>query len=90
MGRNVRGRGGDDPAMNNRQKIIEATNVHDSAIQSNTHKSIEYLLETIPTNDDLRYYPDRDVFKYDHSYCIKIMDIYAGIITVSSLSSIRC
>jgi hypothetical protein len=81
MGRNVRGRGGDGPAIDNHQKIIEATNVHDSAIQSNTHKSIEYLLGTIPTYDELRHYPDRDAFKYDNSYCLGIMDVYAGIIT---------
>jgi hypothetical protein len=80
MGRNVRNRG-DGPIIDNHQKIIEATNVHDSAIQSNTHKSIEYLLETIPTDDEVRYYPDREVFRYDNSYCVGIMDVYAGIIT---------
>lgn len=77
MGRNIRGQNGQN---NNLEKIIEATNVHDSAIQSNTHKSIEYLLGSIPTEDELRYYPDRDSFKYDHSYCLGIMGVYAGII----------
>jgi Leucine-rich repeat (LRR) protein len=79
IGRGIRG--DRDRERDNLQKIIEATSVHDSDIQSNTHKSIEYLLETIPTDDELRYYPDRDAFKYDHSYCLGIMNIYAGIIT---------
>jgi hypothetical protein len=80
MARNVRGQGGDGPAIDNRQKILEATNVHDSAIQSNTHKSIEYLLNTIPTEEDMRYYPDLKCFKYDPSYCLGIIDIYGNII----------
>jgi len=77
MARNIRGGG---PGIDNRQKIIEATNVHDSAIQSNTHKSIEYLLGTIPSEDDMKYYPDTQCFKYDHSYCLGIIDVYGSII----------
>ena len=77
MARNVKGGG---PAIDNRQKILEATNVHDSAIQSNTHKSIEYLLDSIPTEDDIRYYPEKQFLKYDPSYCLGIIEIYGTII----------
>ncbi len=80
MARNVRGRGGDGPAIDNRQKIIEATNVHDSAIQSNTHKSIDYLLGTIPSEDDMRYHPETACFRYDPSYCLGIIELYGNII----------
>lgn len=65
-------------AIDNRQKIIEATNVHDSKIQSNTHKSIEYLLGTIPTQQELDY--DQQYFKYDPYYRLGIIGVYGDII----------
>jgi len=78
LGRNVRGENRE--IIDNRQKTLEATNVHNSAIQSNTHKSIEYLLSTIPTENDLIYTPSKDRFKYDSSYCLGIIDVYGSII----------
>ncbi len=81
MARNVRdGRPDIYNRNRDRQKILEATNVHDSAIQSNTHKSIEYLLGSIPSEDDIRYFPETQCFKYDHSYFLGIIDIYGSII----------
>lgn len=79
MARNVR-RGRNEPVIDNRQKILEATNVHDTAIQSNTHKSIEYLLDSIPSEDDMRYHPEISCFKYDPSYCVGIIEVYGDII----------
>jgi hypothetical protein len=76
IGRNIRG----GALVNNLEQMKEAANVHDSAIQSNTHKSIEYLLDTIPTQEELEYYPDKWPFRYDHFYCLGIIGIYSSII----------
>lgn len=57
---------------NAKQNIINATNVHETTIQSNTHKSIEYLLSTIDN--------DNDKFKYDSLYMLGIIDTYREII----------
>jgi hypothetical protein len=66
--------------VDNRQQILEATNVHDSKIQSNTHKSIAYLLGTIPTQQELDYDQSKSCFKYDSYYLLGIIGVYGDII----------
>jgi len=76
---NLRGAGarvGGGGGGNMQQQIIEATNVHESVIQSNTHKSIDYLLSSF--KDERKF--DPAYYKYDYNYCIGILEIYGEII----------
>jgi len=58
--------------VDHKENLIQAINVHQSAIRSNTDASIEYLMSTIN--------PEDEKFKYDYMYRQGILNVYKAIV----------